>query len=250
MPPLLLLHGFLSAPAAWDAVRDRLPPELEVHTLPLSGHGGAPVVSSWDDEIARLSLEIARCTGGRPAHLIGYSLGGRLALGLLARRAELFGRATLISARNGLSDEAERALRREADAAWARRLREEGLNTFLDAWEAQPLFATQGRLSEDQRDSWRRLRAAGDPRTLAVGLGPLSLGRMPDYKPDLSLLGLPVTVLAGALDPKFCALGAQLAALLPRGKLVIVPDAGHNLPLEAPVALAREITRSHDEPFD
>lgn len=247
MRPLVLLHGFLGAPASWAAVRAALPAGLEVHALGLSGHG-APVVASWDDEIARLDGEISRIAAGRPLHLAGYSLGGRLAIGLLATRPERYAQATLVSAAPGLFDATARAARLEADAAWAARLRDQGLDAFLDAWEAQPLFASQAALSPEARAAWRALRRGHDPAALAVGLGALSLGAMPDYRAALSRLALPVRVVAGALDPKFCALAAQLCDLLPRARPVLLPGAGHNLPLEAPRALASTLDWSPDEP--
>ncbi len=247
MPPLILLHGFLGAPASWDAVIAALPADTEVHAVALAGHAGAPTVQCWADEIARLKDEIARRTAGRAAHLVGYSLGGRLALGLAVDAPEAVAQLTLVSARSGLPDAQARADRRAADALWARRLREDGLERFLDAWEEQPIFASQAALPASTRDAWRALRLRHDPHLVSVGLDALSLGAMPDYSADLSRLHLPVRVLTGALDPIFCALGAQLCELLPRARQQILPGAGHNLPLEAPSALARALPWSPDE---
>ncbi len=241
MIPLVLLHGFLGAPESWDAVRAALPAGLEVHALALSGHAGAPVVGAWDEEIARLDAEIQARVGSGPAHLAGYSLGGRLALGLLICRPDRYAQATLISARDGLSEERERAARREGDAAWARRLREQGLEPFLDAWEAQPIFASQAALSPERRAAWRALRLRHDATALSVGLGPLSLGAMPDYTGPLSRLAVPLRLVSGELDPKFCALAARLCEHLPSAHALVLPGAGHNLPLEAPEALARAL---------
>ena len=93
----MLLHGFLGAPAAWDPVRALLPDDVPVLTPALSGHGGAPVVSTWDEEVSRLLSEV-EAEGFSGAHLAGYSLGGRLALSMAARRPDLFSRLTLLSA--------------------------------------------------------------------------------------------------------------------------------------------------------
>ena len=51
-------------------------------------------------------------------------------------------------------------------------------------------------------------------------------------------LGAPVgSALVGERDAKFTALGRRLATALPRGELVVVPEAGHGLPREAPEAV-------------
>lgn len=243
MRPLVLLHGFLGAPAAWDGVLDALRYQGPVLAPALSGHAGAPVVASFQAEVDRLAAAIEDA-GLRDAHLVGYSLGGRLATGLLATHPERFSRATLLSAHPGLRTEPERQARRASDGAWANRLAREGLDPFLDAWEAQALFDSQAALPEPARAAWRRLRAAHDPASVAVGLGPLSLGEMPDYTSRLAGLAAPVTVLTGALDLKFLALAPALCALFPRSARHSIPGAGHNLPLEAPSAVAEALHRS------
>lgn len=240
MTPLVLLHGFLGAPAAWDPVRAHLEPGRPVMAPALSGHGGGSAVTSWEEEVHRLLsiIDRARLT---EVHLVGYSLGGRLALSMAALRPGLFSRLTLLSARLPLSTEAERLARRSSDAAWAARLAAEGVERFLDAWEAQQIFASQADLPAEVRSSWRAIRAAHDAATVAVGLGPLSLANMPPLPASLAHLSTPTMVLTGALDPKFCALAPPLAAALPRSAWQIVPGAGHNLPLEAPRAVAEAL---------
>lgn len=243
MSPLVLLHGFLGAPAAWDGVLDALRHQGPVLAPALSGHAGAPVVGSFQAEVDRLAAAIDDA-GLRDAHLVGYSLGGRLALGLLASRPELFSRATLLSVHPGLRTEAERQARRESDQAWAARLERDGLDPFLDAWEAQPLFAAQAALPEPVRVAWRRLRTTHDPASVVVGLGALSLGAMPDYTGCFADLSAPITVLTGDLDLKFQALTPALCALFPRSARHNIAGAGHNLPLEAPSAVAAALHRS------
>lgn len=247
MRPLVLLHGFWGAPAAWDGVRAHLPPETPALALALSGHDGAPRVRSFEAEVDRLAALIASSGLERP-QLAGYSLGGRLAIGLLARHPDQFSAATLLSARLGLDDPEQREARRAADAALARRLEAEGLPAFLETWEAQPVFAGRGPVSAEALAAWRALRLAQDAAALTVGLTALSLGVMPDYRPGLSAFAGPVTVLTGARDPKFCALAGALRASFPRSAWQVVPGVGHNLPLEAPAAVAEALTRCDHEP--
>ena len=76
-----------------------------------------------------------------------------------------------------------------------------------------------------------------DPRALAAVLRGMGTGAMEPLWERLRTLTMPATVLAGAEDPKFVALGERLAAALPDGELVVVPGAGHGLPREAPEAV-------------
>lgn len=253
-PRLVLLHGFAGTPEVWQPVLEHLPEELrrDAWAPALAGHGIAAPISgpdSFEAEVERLAAGLDELVGpDRPnrelPHLVGYSLGGRLALGLLARHRERFSGATLIGANPGLDPPGlgtpeERVARRAADERWARQLEEEGLQAFLDAWEAQPLFASQ---TPEQRREQRRLRSDLEPRALAAAHRALSLAGMPDYRPDLAKLDLPVTLVAGEADPKFHRLALEMAKALPRTEVHLVPRVGHNVVLEAPRAVAEIIT--------
>jgi 2-succinyl-6-hydroxy-2,4-cyclohexadiene-1-carboxylate synthase len=142
------LHGFAGDPAAWEATLAALP-RHDARAIALPGHGGGPVPAAWGACLDAIADAIAAAFAGSVAGLggadlvVGYSLGARAALGLVA--AGHAPRAILVSVNPGI-DDAERAARRAGDAAWARLLRERGIDAFAEAWEAQPLFATQAGL--------------------------------------------------------------------------------------------------------
>ncbi len=243
----ILLHGFTGQPASWDAVVRCLPPSTRVLRPALLGHD--PRVRSeartFDDEVDRLARGIER-EGAQGAHLAGYSLGGRVALGLLARHGALFGSATLIGVHPGLPDEAERTERTARDEAWARLLEERGIDAFVDAWEAQPLFATQRGLPAEVREARRSVRRHHDPHGLARALRVLGLGVMPDRRTALAGLSMPVTLVAGERDTRFRTLADAMARLMPRGRVQVVPGAGHDVTLEAPAAVAAIVAGAMD----
>jgi pimeloyl-ACP methyl ester carboxylesterase len=62
---------------------------------------------------------------------------------------------------------------------------------------------------------------------------------MPDHGPRLAGIDVPVGLVAGERDAKFRALAEAMAEGLPRGRLHVVPDAGHNVVLEQPAEIAR-----------
>src|SRR5436190_1484050 len=84
---------------------------------------------------------------------------------------------------------------------------------------------------------WREDLERNDPRALAAALRGMGTGAMEPLWDRLGALPMPATVLVGAEDPKFVALGERLAAALPAAELVVVEGAGHGLPREAPDAV-------------
>lgn len=177
-------------------------------------------------------------TAPAPRYLAGYSLGGRLALGLLVRYPGLFAGAALIGANPGIGGERERAERREADGTWAHLIEERGLEAFDREWSRLALFASQSRLEPGALEEQRRIRLGHSRAALASAMRTLSLGAMPDYRPFLSSISCPVELIAGSLDSKFIGLARQMAGLLPAATVRIVDGVGHNVPLEAPARLA------------
>ena len=243
MTTVVLIHGFSGSPKSWLRVRARL--DMPSCAPAVCGHGdGRPPVPdacsgcSFEAEVDRLASVIGRAAPA-PRLLAGYSLGGRLALGLLVRHAGLFRGAALIGANPGIDGRAERVARRTADEKWARCIEDQGLAAFDREWSALPLFETQRRLDADRELEQRGIRLGHDPGAMAAAMRALGLGTMPDYRPFLSSITCPVELIVGGLDSKFLGLARQMAGLLPAATLRIVDGVGHNVPLEAPARLAR-----------
>ncbi|NJD17776.1 MAG: 2-succinyl-6-hydroxy-2,4-cyclohexadiene-1-carboxylate synthase [Gemmatimonadetes bacterium] len=242
---LILLHGFTGSSRAWGpAVIDALasaagPPVL----LDLPGHGRhAGDVAPWRFTFEAVEAEITALARGEAVDLVGYSMGGRFALAYAARNPERVGRLVLESASPGLETEEERAERRTADSALARLLETEGIEAFVDRWEALELFDSQHALPGEVRAAHRALRLRNDPRSLAASLRGLGTGDLPSYWGSLPQLRVPVLVLVGALDRKFATTGARMAQLLPDARLVEIAGAGHAVHLERPEAWIGAVT--------
>ena len=235
-PPLVLIHGFTGSPASWDGVRRSL--DTEPACVSPLGHGGlgAPStnIQTWEDELARL---VAAFPSG-PVHLVGYSLGARLALGIALTYPSTIARLTLISGHTGLANEADRHERRAADARWCTLLENQGIEAFVNAWEAQPLFASQASLPATLRAEHRAARLRHSPGGLARSLRVTGLAEMPDYAPRLAALTAPLTVMVGELDAKFLGLGRATSERVRGSRFVVAPSAGHDLLLERPDLVA------------
>lgn len=236
MTPLVFLHGFNGSPNTWDHVVSHLSPELESIRPTIGGHGLLPAPQTFEGEVDRLATLIAEL--GRPAHVCGYSLGGRLAIGLVARHAKLVRRLTLVGANVGLSTEMDRRTRAEQDDTWAAMIERQGVAAFIERWEAQPLFATQLQLPEKVRAEQHSQRLGHDAQRLGGAMRALSLGRMPYYADALASVDSPITLVSGELDLKFTDVARRLLPTLRHGRHHVVDGAGHNVVLERPAALA------------
>ena len=247
---MLLLHGFTGSSRSWgDGLVDALASAgLEPVMVDLPGHGrhgGETEPARFTLERVFADLEAAaaptRAADREPVDLLGYSMGGRLALAYAARHPERVRRLVLESASPGLPAEEERAARREADEALARRLEAEGIERFVQAWEALPLFASRGRLPAGILAAQRSLRLRNDPASLAASLRGLGTGSLPSLWQALPGLEVPTLLVVGEEDSKFVEINRRMCELLPRATLALVPRAGHTVHLERPDAWAEAV---------
>ncbi len=238
---VLLLHGFTGSPDSWRRVCEQLPRDVEVQAPLLTGHGATPAalhVRSFEAEVERL-----RALAAPGALLVGYSLGARLALALAAREPQRFRGALLISGSPGLRDENERGPRRRRDAELCALLTSQGLSAFVERWEREPLFASQAKLPPSVREEERRRRLGHSAPGLCHSLRVTGLAEMPSYWPRLQQLTLPLELLVGELDPRFCEIASAVVKELPAARLTRVADAGHNVVLERPEAVSEAMLR-------
>lgn len=242
--PYLLLHGFTGAGANWSPVAQMLAQHACVIMPDLLGHGA----TAAPDDPARYAMPAAaadlfalwQALALPPVHLVGYSMGGRLALYTALEYPRMVARLTLESASPGLDSEAERAARRAADEALADRIERDGMAAFTASWENLPLFATQ---SADAKARLRAVRLAQRPRGLANSLRGMGTGAQPSLWPRLPSLALPVHLVVGALDVKFVAINQRMAERIPGARLTVIPDAGHAVHLEQPDAYLTALNR-------
>lgn len=181
-------------------------------------------------EFGRALNEEAMAASGKRV-LVGYSMGGRLALHALLDGGP-WDAAILIAPHPGLEAEDERVLRRAGDAEWSSRALSGDWRDFLDAWSAQPVLA-----GSDLRPPLSDLRR----REVARSFIDWSLGAQQPLWERLGEIRCPVLWCAGERDLKFKALGERAVWHLPEGELWIAPDAGHRVPWDLPEAFARKV---------
>ncbi len=248
--PVVLLHGFTGSSESMAATAAALGPGFRTLCVDLVGHGrSSRGAAPADHRLERCVADLARVLDAfelPSAHWLGYSLGGRVALGFTVAHPERVRSALLVGARAGLEDPAERAARARADEALADRIEERGLEWFVDHWMGLPLFASQRRLGEAALADARRQRLGNDPRALADSLRGLGAGAQPPLFERLGRVSAPVLLVVGDEDARFRAVAEELAPRLPEARVAVVPEAGHAAHLENPgafAALARSFLR-------
>ncbi len=245
-PPVTLLHGFTQSGRSWRELISRMPEGWKWIVPDLRGHGetrispGAPcsmdactddVVALWD------TLGVDR------SHLVGYSMGGRLALHVAARRPERVLSLLTIGAHAGLDEEA-RAGRRRGDEELAERIEKDGLEAFVDYWGSLPLFAGIQRRGPAYAGEVRAERLKNHVAGLACSLRGMGAGVMEPLWDDLAAVQVPCTFVAGQLDHGYVASARRLAATVPHGRAEVVLRSGHSVHQERPDAFAR-VLASH-----
>ena len=244
---IIFLHGFLGAPSDWDDVIRELP-GIECIALSIPGHGDAP---DAECSIRRVFDDVRDAIGaarGR-AHLVGYSMGGRLLLSFAMNHPDWVRSLTMCSSTPGLGGEADRAARRAADECWAKRLESEPAALVMEEWYAQPIFASLAEKPE-LLGVLKRERAAQNGSGPARAMRIFGTGVMPDLWPDLPRFAMPVMWVAGEGDPKYVDIARRASALSPRGSASIVPRSGHALHREQPAAVAARIRQFIEEQAD
>jgi len=238
---LVLLHGFTQTGRSWQPVHRALAGRYRAVAPDLPGHGdfaGRPASFAACDAYLRALV--------RGSHtLVGYSMGGRIALHAALAPDAAVRRLVMIGASPGLEDPGERAARRTADDALAARIEAIGLEAFVREWGAQPLFAGMPRGVAELAHADRMRNAAAGLATALRGLG---TGVMPSLWERLGELALPVELVVGERDEKFRSVAERMAWALPSARVHVVAGAGHAVQLEAPDAVVDVIVGERQRP--
>jgi 2-succinyl-6-hydroxy-2,4-cyclohexadiene-1-carboxylate synthase len=236
---LVLLHGFTGSAAGWGSHLETFAAcGWRVIALDLPGHGQ----SDAPDEPQYYSMECCQQyilaalkelgVKQGEAVLLGYSMGGRIAL--YTAFSGFFRALILESASPGLEDPVEREQRRISDEALAASIERDGVPAFVDRWEKLPLFASQRTLPPETQEALRSQRLNNRASGLARSLRGVGTGAQPSLIARLPTLHIPALLIAGELDTKFTAIARSMAQALPQSQLHIVPGAGHAVHLEQP----------------
>lgn len=235
---VLLLHGFTHTGGSWEPVVGALGERYRALAPDIRGHGSASDRRPVD--LAGVLRDIRERAEERFI-LVGYSMGGRLALHLALDRPEGVERLVLISASPGIAEDGAREARRQADERLAQSIERSGIGEFAHSWAQTPVLAG---LPEAAAERAHRDRLRNTPGGLAAALRGLGTGALPPVWERLGELRMPVALVVGERDHKFQDVARRMAPLLPRARVIVVPAAGHAVHLEAPGRIAQVIAGS------
>lgn len=221
------LHGNLGSANDWSTIEL---PDLLVHdlwgilesdpdlTLESWGEGFSQAVSMNDPEPI----------------VLGYSMGGRLALHAMVAAPEQWKGAIILSAHPGLNDESERKIRFNRDREWANQVRSSHWQKFLETWNAQPVLA-------GAPPSPAQFQLEHHREEIARAFENWSLGRQEPLGERLAACQFPILWITGERDEKFSSLAAGLGEVVPDFEHAVLPDCGHRIPFECPLELSAKI---------
>lgn len=252
MSHFLFIHGTFGRASDWHEVRTILeekgPHSTDAFTL--SGHEGIPL----ETDKSLLSVYTKQLVSHlkQPTIIVGYSLGGRIALQWAAMATNtlqhtLIQGLVLESANPGISDAAQRTARAEIDRQRARDIRLLGLYGFLHQWYQAPLFGALAR-DADAREQWVRDRIRNHhEEALANVIEQASPGIWPDRWDQLATLPSPLLFIYGQEDLKYQAIGQRIQQLRPSAQCEKIANAGHNTHRVAPARFADLLHRFSSE---
>ncbi|WP_186645934.1 alpha/beta fold hydrolase [Fluviispira vulneris] len=236
MITLHFIHGFLGFPSDWEIFREN------IKGYNYKFHAIADFLPKYEKNENFSFRDWANCfnqeifakkNNSEKNVLVGYSLGGRLALHALIENHD-WDAALIVSANPGLCSENEKYARILNDKKWAERFLNDDWDAVMQAWNGQGVFSGLNNNIVREESQYNKAE-------LACALTHFSLGRQEDLRPNIEALQIPLLWLAGEKDTKFVSFAAEMSALNNKIESFVVKDAGHRIPWEKPVEFSEKL---------
>lgn len=250
-PTVVLLHGFSGSVKTWSEVMADLKDKFRVIAIDLIGHGQSAVIEDslrygMNEQIVDLE-EVFNQLDLKLFSLVGYSMGGRIALAYAAKYPERVTSLILESASPGLATEEERSARRKSDKMLAEKIIQDGIDSFVDLWENIPLFDSQKDLPLKYRNKVRVERIGQNEIGLANSLLGIGTGSQPSYWSKLNGMTMPVLLITGEYDKKFIGISREMEKFFPNAHELTINGTGHAIHVEKPSLFATMIEEYIDK---
>jgi 2-succinyl-6-hydroxy-2,4-cyclohexadiene-1-carboxylate synthase len=233
---VLFLHGLTGCAEDWFPVFEQMPDKYNYLALDIIGHGKSdspvdPAKYNVEALISQIKYIKDHLTPNK-IFLLGYSMGGRLALNYAISYPDDIKGLILESTSAGIKNDEERQKRYEDDSKLIEFIETHTLEEFIDMWNDQELFNTQRRFSNDKLKKMKKKKSSGSKLGYANTLKGFSTGIMPPVHDKLKKIPVKILLITGDLDSKFTGINARLAKRFFKAKHKIVRNSGHNTHLE------------------
>jgi len=244
---VLMLHGFTGSLDDWQEIHPSLDDRFNYIGIDIVGHGNSDspkeishytthsLVGYLDTILNHLAIS--------QTILLGYSMGGRIALNFVVSRTQKIRGLILESTSAGIKNEKERTKRITSDEELASYIENEGMEKFAVRWMDQDIFNTQRRFSDERLKKIRNKIAQNSSTGLVNTLREFSTGKMPYLTKNLSTIQSKVLLISGKLDSKFYKLNSELVTQFPNAKHATIKNAGHNTHLEEPQQFIQAVNK-------
>ena len=231
MSQIVAFHGFMGVGSDFTPLAERL--GVSIYAPDLIGHG----VFQSDNPLGyTLETQLLYWAERLPNRftLVGYSMGGRLALQFALRYPERVERLVLIGATPGIVDPIDRSKRVMWDRDQAELIRTLGVKLFYEKWQQLPIIATQGAIEPTIREVMTANRLTQSVEGLALSMEQFGTGAMPHCWDLLQTLSVPTLLMVGESDVKYRQITQSMMQRMPvdMAEHVMVSNVGHCAHLE------------------
>ncbi len=234
--PILFLHGFTGCANDWNFILDKLPTKYFPFAIDLIGHGETDSPENENEynctAIVRHLNQILDHLNFKKIIIAGYSMGGRAAISFSLKNPQKIIAGIFESTTAGIEEIAAKKERVEHDFILADKIREEGVESFLDYWFSSPMFNSLQSLHN--YDDIKSKRSQNNITGLANSLSAFSTGLMNSYWKEIHKLEFPILLISGEDDEKYTDINRKMLAKMKRAAHKILPQTGHNTHLEKP----------------
>ncbi len=239
---LFCIHGFAGSKSEWTFPFPFALADFDIVSIDLPGFGESDVPDNSNYYSAlffnELLVEIIDSFKYENNYLLGYSMGGRYVLSFLCNFQSKLSGAIIESSSPGITNQQEREKKILSDKLICGLIQEGGVEAFTDFWLAQSLFRTQQLLPSRMIEWIRNEKLKCSAKGLVHSLSEFGSGVMPSLWENIQNIKIPVMLIAGSEDKRYCTIQEKMNAIIPAAQTQIIESAGHNTHIEKPEQFA------------
>jgi len=231
--PILFLHGFSGSSDCWKNIRREI--NLPTIAIDIPGHNKSYFLNlnedyNYKDFRTELFL-ILNEINVKKVHLLGYSMGGRLAISFTQKYPELVKSLILESSTLGLVSHDEKEIQIEKDNELLNIINN-SMTDFITHWSQNPLFLNQEKRNSEDFNKLNNNRLKHNKEQLSKSLSSFTKANMPAFIEAFATFDCPVFLINGKDDTKYIKINRDMMKIHKKAKQFIINNSSHNVHLE------------------